>query len=161
MAFENTSAALRQVGGLVVSRLAQGLKENNAVASGELEESITFRAYQQSSILGLDISMIDYWQYVDEGRKAGRMPPVSKIREWLTYPNVREKLQQNSDRELSNLDSKAFAIAKKIGEKGTKGTDFATNVFNSRLITKEMPQLIEDALGQDIEGILDKAFNIQ
>ena len=105
--------------------------------------------------------MLDYWEYVDEGRKAVRMPPVSKIREWLTYPNVREKLQQNSDREFSNIESKAFAIAKKIGEKGTKGTDFATNVFNSKLITKEMPALIESALGQDLEDVLDKAFNIQ
>lgn len=161
MAFTNTSAALRQVGGLVTRRLAQGLQENNAVASGSLEESITFRAYQQSSILGLEISMLDYWEYVDEGRKAGRMPPVSKIREWLTYPNVREKLQQNSDKEFSDIDSKAFAITKKIGEKGTKGTDFATNVFNSKLITKEMPALIESALGQDLEDVLDKAFNIQ
>ena len=59
MAFDNTSAALRQVGGLVTRRLAQGLQENNAVASGSLEESITFRAYQQSSILGLEISMLD------------------------------------------------------------------------------------------------------
>lgn len=161
MAFENTSAALRQVGGLITSRLSQGLQENNAIASGSLDESITFRAFNQSNSLGIEIEMLDYWEYVDEGRKAGRMPPVSKIREWLTYPNVREKLQQNSDRELSNIDSKAFAIAKKIAEKGTKGTDFATNVFNSKLVTKEMPALIESALGEDLEDVLDKAFKIQ
>jgi hypothetical protein len=161
MAFVNTEAALVQVGGLVTRRLAQGLQENAAIASGDLEKSITFRAYQNNAILGLEILMLDYWQYVDEGRKAGRMPPVSKIQEWLTYPNVREKLQQNSDKEFSNIESKAFAIAKKIGEKGTKGTDFATNVFESTLVTKEMPQLIEDAIGQDLEDVLDKAFNIE
>jgi len=177
MAFENTSAALRQVGGLVANRLAQGLQENNSNASGELEKSIGFRAFSNSSKLGFEIQMEDYWQYVDKGREAGRMPPVDKIKEWLTYPNVIDKLDTGGNyssvgirqitgrdgelKTVSELDSKAFAIAKKIGEKGTKGTDFATNVFESTLVTKEMPQLIEDAIGQDLEGVLDKAFNIE
>jgi hypothetical protein len=36
MAFTNTSAALRQTGGLIVQRLSQGLQQDNSIASGEL-----------------------------------------------------------------------------------------------------------------------------
>lgn len=161
MAFTNTSRALRQIGGLVVSRLADGLRDTNAIASGQLEESIDFRAYERSSVLGVDITMLDYWQFVDEGRKAGKRPPVSKIEEWLSYPNVRDKIRfGQSDAPIKDIQSAAYIIAKKIGEKGTKGNNFATNVFESKLITSEVPSLIEESVGKDIEAILDEVFNI-
>lgn len=158
MAFNQLSDALRQVGGLVVRRLSQGLQEDNAIASGRLDKSITFRAFSQDSIVGVNIEMEDYWQYVDEGRKPGKMPPVSKIAQWLTYPNVKEKI---GARDTDNVEHLAYSIAKKIGTKGTKGNDFATNVFNSKLVNQEIPRLIEDSIGQDIELILDQAFNIK
>lgn len=161
MAFTNTSRALRQIGGLVSSRLAEGLREVNAIASGDLESSIDFRAYERSSVLGVNITMLDYWQAVDEGRRAGKMPPVSKIQEWLTYPNVRDKIRfGQSDAPIQDIESVAFVIARKIGREGTKGNNFATNVFNSRLIQKEVPSLIEESIGKDIEAILDEAFNL-
>lgn len=161
MAFTNTSRALRQIGGLVSSRLAEGLREVNAIASGDLESSIDFRAYERSSVLGVNITMLDYWQAVDEGRRAGKMPPVSKIQEWLTYPNVRDKIRfGQSDAPIQDIESVAFVIARKIGREGTRGNDFATNVFNSRLIQKEVPSLIEESIGKDIEAILDEAFNL-
>jgi hypothetical protein len=93
MAFTNTSRALRQIGGLVVSRLSQNLKEDNAIASGRLDESIDFRAFSRTNALGVEITMLDYWEAVDKGRKAGKMPPISKIQEWLNYPNVRDKIR--------------------------------------------------------------------
>ncbi len=161
MAFKNTSAALRQVGGLVTRRLAQNLQEENAIASGRLEESITFRAFERNSILGLNIEMLDYWEYVDEGRRAGKMPPISKIQEWLTYPNVRSKIQQGNDQPVKDPESLAYLIARKIAKQGTKATNFATDVFDSRLVQKEMPALIESAIGEDLEALLDAAFNIE
>lgn len=160
MAFENTSQALRQVGGLVTRRLSQNLQEDNSIASGKLDSSIAFRAFSTNNQLGINIEMEDYWVYVDEGRKAGRMPPVSKIEQWLSYPNVRSKISQGNDAPIQNVEGLAYVIAKKIGREGTKGNDFATNVFESSLITKEVPALIESAIGEDLEEIFDKAFEI-
>ena len=161
MAFDNTLTALNQVGGLVTRRLAQGLQEANAIASGQLEESISFRAFSNSNQLGVEVSMLDYWEYVDEGRRAGKMPPVSKIQEWLTYPNVRSKIQQGRDQAVQDPESVAFLIARKIAREGTKGTDFATNVFNSTLVQKEIPALIESSIGEDIEATINETLNIQ
>jgi hypothetical protein len=45
-------------------------------------------------------------------------------------------------------------IARKIGREGTKGTDFATNVFTSNLITKELPEALTDAIAEDADAIL-------
>jgi hypothetical protein len=175
MAFTNTAAALRQTGGLVVQRLAQELQENGAIASGELESSISFEVKSTAKKIVVDIYMADYWGAVDTGRPAGKQPPIDKIKEWLTYPNVRDKLKidgSNSSigirvitnrkgerKVVSDVDSLAFLIARKIGKQGTKGTNFATNVFTSSLITKELPEVILNAVVEDADSVLTELLD--
>jgi hypothetical protein len=157
MAFTNTSAALRQTGGLIVQRLSQGLQQDNSIASGELDTSINFNIKSTQKKIVLDITMLDYWGAVDGGRKAGKQPPIDKILEWLSYPNVRDKIrfgQNDSAFSESEKNSLAFLIARKIGRQGTKGNNFATNVFTSSLITKELPEVILNAVAEDADLIL-------
>ena len=152
MAFTHTASALRTFGGLFVSRLAQGLKENNSDASGNLNDSIEFDVKSKANRLEFDLTMLDYYEFVDEGRKPGRMPPTKSILKWLSLPLVRDKLSGGlSDSEVANPEGLAFQIARKIGRLGTEGTDFYTNVINSRLITQDLPRLIEESVGQDID----------
>ena len=155
----NLSSALRTVGGLTVQRLSQGLKESNSDASGELDASIGFRVKSTSKGLDLNIDMLEYWGAVDGGRKAGKQPPTSVILKWLTYPNVRDKLRSGqSDASFtdSQAQSLAFLIARKIGKQGTKGTDFATNVFKSTLIQKDLPKIVSDAVFEDANVAIDE-----
>ena len=159
MAFTNTSQALRQTGGLIAQRLSQGLKESNSDASGELDKSITFKIKSSSKKIEMDIIMLDYWGAVDEGRKAGKQPPIDKIKEWLTYPNVRDKMrfgQSDAQFTESEKNSLAYLIAKKIGKQGTKGNNFATNVFDSTLITKELPEIVLNSVVEDADLILEE-----
>ena len=158
MAFTNTAAALRTFGGQMVSRLSQGLKDNNSDASGKLDESIKFNIKSQSKKLTFDLSMLDYFEFVDEGRKPGRMPPTRPILDWLKYPNVKDKIGV-SGLEDSKLQGLAFAIARKIGREGTKGTDFYTNVINSRLVTSDLPKAMTQAIGDDIDAAMAEAFD--
>ena len=156
----NLTQALRRVGGLTVQRLSQGLKENNSDASGELDSSIEFKIKQTSKGIDLNISMLDYWEFVDKGRKPGKQPPISNILKWLTYPNVRDKIRGGqSDAPIENPESLAFLIAKKIGREGTKGTDFATNVFESKLIEKELPDLVLNAVFEDANLVIDELIS--
>jgi hypothetical protein len=156
----NISTALRKVGGLTVSRLRQGMTESNSDASGKLGASIGFNVKSTSKGIDLNIEMLDYWQYVDEGRKKGKQPPVSEILKWLTYPNVRDKIRGGeSDAPVENPESLAFLIARKIGREGTKGTDFATNVFESKLIQKELPAIVADAVFEDANSLIDELIS--
>jgi len=162
MAFTNTASALRTFGGLMVSRLSQGLKESNSDASGDLGASIAFTIKKASYGLDLNIDMLDYWQYVDEGRKPGKPAPVNKILEWLKETNVRDKIrggQNDASFTDSQAQSLAFLISRKIGREGTKGTDFATNVFNSSLITKELPDIVADAVFEDANKLIDELIS--
>ncbi len=160
MALTNTTSALRRTGGLITQRLADGINDYNSDASGELKQSIDFKIQSKSNKLELDIIMLDYWEYVDKGRRPGKRPPVSSIEKWLTYPNVRDKLRGGmGDQAFSDPQSLAYIIAKKIGDKGTKGTDFATNVFESRLVTQELPQIIAEAVYEDANLLIDELIS--
>lgn len=162
MAFTNTQTALRSIGGLTTQRLAEGLSENNTEASGDLKKSIRFNIKSSSKKIELNITMLDYWGAVDEGRKAGKQPPIDKIKEWLTYPNVRDKIrfgQNDSEFSDSERNSLAYLIARKIGKQGTKGTNFATNVFESSLITKELPEVLTDAIVEDADLVLSELLS--
>ena len=63
----------------------------------QLEEfrllSINFNIKSTQKKIVLDITMLDYCGAVDGGRKAGKQPPIDKIKEWLSYPNVRDKIR--------------------------------------------------------------------
>ena len=140
-----------------MQRLSQGLQEDNSIASGELDKSINFNIKSTDKKIVLDITMLDYWGAVDGGRKAGKQPPIDKILEWLSYPNVRDKIrfgQNDSAFSESEKNSLAFLIARKIGRQGTKGNNFATNVFTSSLITKELPEVILNSVAEDADLIL-------
>jgi len=155
MAFTNTAAALRVFGGLFEQRLAQGMQENNSDASGELTESMAFVVRSKNSKVEMDFSMLDYYEFVDEGRKPGKQPPINSILKWLSLPLVRDKLSGGlSDAEVSNPEGLAFQIARKIGREGTKGTDFYTNVIESRLVTQDLPKLIQESVGEDIDELM-------
>jgi hypothetical protein len=56
-------------------------------------------------------------------------------------------------------NSLAFLIARKIGRQGTKGNNFATNVFTSSLITKELPEVILNAIVEDADSVLTELLD--
>ena len=145
-----------------MQRLSQGLQQDNSIASGELDKSINFNIKSTQKKIVLDITMLDYWGAVDGGRKAGKQPPIDKIKEWLSYPNVRDKIrfgQNDSAFSESEKNSLAFLIARKIGRQGTKGNNFATNVFTSSLITKELPEVILNAVAEDADSVLTELLD--
>jgi len=86
----------------------------------------------------------DYWGAVDLGRRPGKQPPLEDILSW-----VKTKLRR-SDISDKNL---AFLIARKIGEKGTKGNKFKTNVITNKWRSNLNKQLTT-AMAKDISNKL-------
>ena len=78
--------------------------------------------------------MADYGTFVDQGRKPGKQPPISKIRQWLSIKGIPQKA--------------AFPIAKKIGRYGIKPTPFF-----SITIQKHVKELEDKIAKLAIEGI--------
>lgn len=164
MAFEELAKRLDRIGESAAKRMAFALKLNDGNASGELATSIKSHLTVTGNSVGFYIDMLDYWEYASFGRKAGRMPPVDKIKEWLTYPDVKSKIGSGEEFNVTNIDSvnsRAWAIAKKIEREGTEGSHFTDVVFDNKAFDKELEKAITDSLGLDVELLLDEVFNIE
>jgi len=130
-AFRKFKVNKREFEDRVLSKAAQGLKEsaarivaeakiklkdNGSIATGMLRNSGSVRPQADGTV---DAGFYaDYAYWVEYGRKAGGMPPVKFIKEW-----VRKKHITSDEKEI---DSMAFAIAKSIAANGTKAKPFLT-----------------------------------
>ncbi len=157
MAFDRIGDALETGLRLMVARLSENLTSRGSIASGELGESITYKIAppRRGKWSGV-ITMLDYWEFVDEGRKPGKRPPVQKMVEYLSYPAVRDRMTFGREDlfDFGKLESIAYAMAKKIGEKGTKGNKFATDVFESDLID-DIGKRVANAIEEDFDNVAD------
>ena len=156
--YTKTTKALNDASELIVKSLQSRLEENNSIASGELGQSISLSVKSTQKKIEYSILMLDYWGAVDKGRKAGKQPPINKILEWLTYPNVKDKMGI-SNASVSESNSLAFLIARKIGAKGTKGNNFASDVFDSNKIKVDLPNAILDAVIEDADAVLTELLD--
>jgi len=152
----NLKAALEGGVKLLAARMSENLTSRGKVASGALGESIsvTVRTPRKGRWIA-EILMLDYWEAVDQGRKAGTMPPIQSIKDWLKWRAVKDRLTFGREGafDANSTDSIAYAIAKKIERVGTIGSNFATDVFESDLIDQ-----IEDAVNDAVEKDLDKTI---
>jgi hypothetical protein len=82
-----------------------------------------------------------YSWFVIYGRPPGKMPPVDAIMPWVS-----KKLGVVGD----SLRSVAFAIARSIGRKGTKGRDFITPIVKKN--TPLWKRVLEKALAPEADN---------
>jgi len=74
----------------------------------------------------------DYYIFVDKGRRPGKQPPLKTIQDWCKSKNIPKKA--------------AFPIARKIGERGIKPTNFMDPMY-------QFQQLISDLKLQTVQFI--------
>ena len=102
------------------------------IASGELYNGID--VFWQEKFEGdgpkLVVEMPRYWTWVDEGRRPGRMPPLSAIDKWSVVKKglsgVRDEKGRFIPRKTLN-----YLRARSIGKYGYYKTDFVNNALNS------------------------------
>lgn len=150
-AFRKFKMNKRKFEGLVLSKAAQGLKEsaarivaeakiklkdNGSIATGMLRNSGSVRPQVDGTV---DAGFYaDYAYWVEYGRKAGGMPPVKLIAEWVRKRHI------TSDE--GEIESIAFAIARNIAANGTKAKPFLTPSYeeNKSRIDEIMQKAINE-----------------
>lgn len=113
---------------------------NGSIATGMLRNSGSVRPQVDGTVDAGFYAEYAYW--VEYGRKAGGMPPVKLIKEW-----VRKKHLSNDEKEI---DSMAFAIAKNIAANGTKAKPFLTPSYeeNKARIDEIMQKAINEVMSK-------------
>lgn len=106
---------LDRVGQYFCKRAQELMMQNNSNATGTLVNSFTYDygVDVETGRYWVDISMEDYWKYVNDGRKAGRMPPVEKIRDWILVKPIKPQPYTYTP----SVKSLAFLIQRSIKDK--------------------------------------------
>ena len=94
------------------------LTDKGINASYKLLNSVETTVKRNDDEFTVTINLEDYWYYVENGRKAGRFPPIDKILEWI---RVKPVIPYSDSRgRLPTEEQLAFLIARKISEQGTE-----------------------------------------
>ena len=151
---------------IIVGDLTRNLDKNNISANSKLRQSISI----QFNDKGFELSLEDYYKYINEGVKGNKttppgagsspykygskMPPPSALKNYIAskgisikgYSDQRRGLRKSIRAKKGNpLDRAAFAMAKSIQMHGIRGTHFYSDTVNAKaftLLTKRAEQLL-------------------
>ena len=112
-----------------VVELKNKLTANDSNASGTLSNSIRGIVKQNGKYIVISIQLEDYYQFVENGRKAGKYPPLSAIRKWISVKPVLPRPTKSG--KLPTQNQLAFLIARKISKVGTKARPFLKPTLTS------------------------------
>lgn len=137
-----------------VARLYRdSLIRKEGTASRSLLQSIDASDTVQKSGNEISVAVVgdESWKWFEYGRRAGKRPPIKSIEEWITAKGirVRQSRQESKQTVLQRRRSMAFAIAKKIGEKGTiKRFGYQGSGFVSEVLTPENITIISEVIAE-------------
>lgn len=144
MEFVNTNIALQKYGELIIAEARKNLQKpirkgrRGVVSKTDNTGSLSRSLAVKQTPCGIGITMLDYGQAVNDGRKAGKGVPTSVLLGW-----VNQKISPDEDPKsityLINRSIKLFGIAP---------THFLDNAFET--INKLNIEEIEEAVFQDV-----------
>jgi hypothetical protein len=151
---ENTQIALDRFGKYLVKEARKNLTRKKKNVSKALYKSIDYEVQVMENSINFNFLMEEYGEWVDKGRKAGKMPPVSAIEKWVEQRKI--QFRDNRGR-FESYNSTAWAIAKSIKKRGIPPTKFYSRPF--RLGFAKLPQELTQAYALDVEDFLDYTLN--
>lgn len=124
------------------------LSDNNTNASFDLYNSFEKIIEIGDDWFSVKISLEDYWYYVENGRKAGKFPPLPKIQEWVNIKPV-EALPDRNGRTPS-VEQLTFLISRKIANEGTEPQPFFEPAKQDAIARFELA--IDLAIAEDVDN---------
>lgn len=132
-----------------VEQYKAGLDKADAKTSRrQLIDSVKGSINYDGKYVTVDISLQDYWKYVEYGRRPGKFPPVDKIREWIRVKPVLPRPMANG--KLPTENQLAFLISRSIAEKGIKPRPILKETLNAFQLEQKIYNQIINMLKEEI-----------
>lgn len=135
---------LRMFGDDYIKILTALLKKKDKRASGALINSLSSKIQETARSIVIIIESNDYLKYVDEGRKAGKYPPLNALSKWMALKNIPKEA--------------LFPIARSIYKFGIKPTNViqqTTKEFEtSPTLTKKYEENIASFIEEELYKML-------
>lgn len=141
--WEHLTEVLNRYGELLAVRYKSYVPE----ASGKLVQSVKYEFKHNDRIYEVGLWLEDYWKYVEYGRKAGKFPPIDKIKEWIRVKPVIPRPMKNG--KLPTINQLAFLIARKIAREGIEPKNILKRTVEE--VNNEMLMSIKMAIMEDLK----------
>ena len=151
MEFTNVIQFLNDFGKELADKNKRNLVNDDAVASGKLLNSIRYIFNKNNTSFEISMEMAEYWKYVENGRKSGKFPPISAIKEWV---NVKRVIPRPYNGKLPTENQLAFLIARSISKNGIRPKPFFNDTLDDAM--NDFENGLEDAFTKDVENEMDK-----
>lgn len=155
IAFPNLAAVLEEYGAAICAAYRDELTARGKNASGILGNTVRYIVKRETSAYAVDLSLADYWQYVEYGRRPGKYPPPDKILEWVRIKPVIPRPLSNG--KLPTEKQLAFLVGRKIAREGIAPTPALTAASN--MTFDQFLSRIGDALSADLSEAVDAALS--
>jgi hypothetical protein len=118
--------------------------------------------------MAVDISLIEYWKYVEYGRKAGKFPPLDSIERWINVKGIQPMTRTQSsvkrwtqhrgsirrnDGGIPSIKSLAYLIGRKIATEGIQPRPVLATAIDETL--QRFDAAINEAITLDISDSID------
>jgi hypothetical protein len=151
---DNLKKAMDKFGKYLVRESRKNLTRKKKNVSKELYKSIDYELQVMPNSIKFDFLMEEYGEWVDKGRKAGTMPPVSAIEKWVSQRKI--QFRDNRGR-FESYNSTAWTIAKSIKKRGIPASNFYSRPF--KLGFNRLPREVTQAYALDVEDFLEHSIN--
>lgn len=147
--WDNLRRVLERYADAWIKNAEANLMENDSNASGQLQRSMKLdKIVIDEKQMRVTVELEDYWYYVENGRKAGKMPPIQPIIEWIENKPVPPKV------EGLTVKQQAYAIARGIGKNGTQPRPFFKKAVEQTW--KQFKDEIAEAVQTDVNDYIEK-----
>jgi hypothetical protein len=161
--YPNTYKELENFAEYIIKNYREDLSKNrpgksyNAIASKNLYNNIETNIDFRGSSFNVSIDLEEYWQYVEDGRRAGgRKPPFKAIYDWITVKRIVGYPMKNG--KIPTQTQLAHIIRNAIAKNGIQPTNYLRMEFDDAV--KIFKDRITDALVQDFQGMMIKKLEI-
>lgn len=145
----------------LINAIHASLEKHDRVARGQLWQSVKAETKIYGQAIVLEVSMLEYWKYVEEGRRKGaKAPPLDAMLNFIRDRGikVRDKKVKKSKQSLeSKRKGLAFVLGRAIKKKGIKPTHFLAEVVEGNIVSQLEKDLIE-SVGRDIKVAIIQAI---
>lgn len=151
MNWKNTEKVLQDFGKSFVEYYQSLLLEEDKVTTGDLFNSVKYIINIDDNSIEVSISLLDYWKYIEHGRRSGTWPPIKKIEDWIIVKKINPYPYKGK---IPTIKQLAYLISRKIYERGIEPNPLFKKT------TDNMVELFKDELENAVTKDVTNNFNI-
>lgn len=132
--------------------LKQQLIQDKKIATGQLVDSIKCEAKIEEKYYSIILNAKDYFQYVNNGRKAGKFPPLEAIRRWISVKPILPRPLSNG--KLPTEKQLSYLIGRKIAKRGIPATNSLEKSMSSFRLEQKVINSITEIFENKVNEII-------